>query len=313
MLETKGQYREFCRQEKEMPIFLKDWWLDAIGQDWDVAIVHRGDRIAGVWPYRVEEKINVKLLRDQVLTPYGGPYVSYPHDLKDSKRDNYQHEVIEELLKQLPKTQFVHISALPGLKQVGLFKKSDLRVDVRQTFIMPLEERIDKIFSRLNEDYRRNIRKAEAELVIENEPALLKDLWTYQKSTLSRKGVRMHFSFEQLEKFHNACKEHESTALWVARKDDVVQAILWHIWDDTRAYYLVGSKNPEARNNRAMTLLIWHAIQESKLRDKKCFDFEGSMDPGVEKFFRNFGADRTLYFVLRRNSSLVWWLKEKIV
>ena len=43
------------------------------------------------------------------------------------------------------------------------------------------------------------------------------------------------------------------------------------------------------------------------------FDFEGSMDPGVEKFFRNFGGMRELYLVLRKNESLLWKLKERLV
>jgi lipid II:glycine glycyltransferase (peptidoglycan interpeptide bridge formation enzyme) len=98
----------------------------------------------------------------------------------------------------------------------------------------------------------------------------------------------------------------------VARKAGVVQAILWHVWDNNRAYYLVGSKNPEIKDNRAVTALIWHAIKESNRLGKASFDFEGSMDPGVEHFFRNFGGERTLYMMLRKNTSLLWKLKELV-
>ncbi|MCB0699791.1 MAG: GNAT family N-acetyltransferase [Chitinophagales bacterium] len=308
-MDNKALYRQFCAEEKDMPLFIKDWWLDAVCCDWDVVLVKKGDRIAGAWPYKVEKKMNVTLLRDQVLTPYWGPYVAYPHDLKHSKRDNFQHETITALLEQLPKVQYMYVSLFPGLKQVGLFKDNGLEVNTRQTFIMPLEERIDNVFDKLHEDYRRNVRKAEAELEIEDEPALLKDLWEYQKATLDGKDVRMHFSLEQLQSAFDACKQHDCTALWVARKGGEVQAILWHLWDDKHAYYLVGSKNPASKNNRAMTALIWHAITESKLRDKLSFDFEGSMDPGVEKFFRNFGGNRELYLVIQKNTSLLWKLK----
>lgn len=312
-MNNKEQYRQFCAQEKGMPLFIKDWWLDALCDDWEVAIVKKGDRIAGVWPYRIERKLNVSLLRDQVLTPYWGPYVSYPHDLKESKKDSFQHETITALINELPDVQVVHVSVFPGLKQVGLFNDAGYEVNTRQTFIMPLEERIDEIFNRLHEDYRRNIRKTELELQIEDDPKLLQDLWNYQKATLDSKSVRMHFSFEQMERLFKACHDRDKTALWVARKDDEVQAILWHLWDEEYAYYLVGSKNPEVKNNRAMTALIWHAITESKLMEKKSFDFEGSMDPGVEKFFRNFGGERTLYLVLQKNKSLVWKLKERLL
>src|SRR5690606_32638192 len=105
--------------ESSVPLFLKDWWLDAVCKDWDVAIVHNGDKIAGIWPYAQEQKINVSIIRDQVLTPYMGPYVFYPHDLKPSKRDNFQYETITALLEKMPDAKVWHISTFPGLKQVG--------------------------------------------------------------------------------------------------------------------------------------------------------------------------------------------------
>ncbi|HEY9177176.1 MAG TPA: GNAT family N-acetyltransferase, partial [Flavipsychrobacter sp.] len=167
-------------------------------------------------------------------------------------------------------------------------------------------------FSRLHEDYRRNIRKADKELTISNEPEMLQQLWGFQKATLDKKDVRMHFTQLQLQAIFDACVQHESTALWVARRDGEVQSILWHVWDGMQAYYLVGSNNPAAKDNRSMTALIWHAIKHSKTLGMNGFDFEGSMDPGVEKFFRNFGGKRQLYLVLRKNDSMLWKLKERL-
>lgn len=294
-----------------MPLFLKDWWLDAVCLEWDVAIVKNGDNISGVWPYSIEKKINVTILRDQVLTPYMGPYVFYPHDLKPAKKDNFQHETIRALLEEMPDVKVWHISSFPGLKQVGLFTEYEYKVQVRQTFIMPLHESKDELFNRLHETYRRNIRKAEKELAITNEPEMLHQLWAYQKATLDKKSVRMHFTQMQLQKIYDACAAHDCTALWVARKNGEVQAIVWQVWDDTQSYYIVGSKNPDVNDNLAMTALLWHAIAHSKEIGKKGFDFEGSMDTGVEKFFRNFGGKRQLYLVLRKNDSMLWKLKER--
>lgn len=310
---NKEQYRSFCAEEKSIPLFLKSWWLDALCDDWDVAIVKNGDKISGVWPYRLENKLGVTLLRNQPLTPYLGPYVIYPPDLKESKRDNFQHETISALLDQLPDAKYMHISAFPGMKQLGLFNKAGIDVNVRQTFLMSLHERIDTLFDKLNENYRRNIRKTEIEIDIEDEPEQIKKLWEFQKATLDRKDVSMHFSEELLIRLFEACVIEHCAALWVARKDGEIKAILWHVWDDQCAYYLVGGKNPTTKDNRSMTALIWHAITESKVMDKKVFDFEGSMDPGVEKFFRNFGAERELYMVLQKNTSLLWKIKERIL
>lgn len=309
---NKETYRLFCASGAAVPVFLKDWWLDAVCPDWDVAITKNGDAISGVWPYRVERKINVTILRDQVLTPYMGPYVFYPADLKASKRDSFQHETLTNLLEAMPDVKVWHVSTLPGLKQAGLLTEFEFDIQLRQTFIMPLHEPMEDIFSRLHEDYRRNVRKADKELTITNEPEMLHQLWGYQKSTLDRKQVRTLFTQQQMQTIFEACISHDSAALWVARRDDEIQAIMWHVWDENQAYYLMGSNNPQSKDNRSMTALVWNAIKQSKLMGKSGFDFEGSMDPGVEKFFRNFGGMRELYLVLRKNESLLWKLKERL-
>lgn len=310
---NKELYRQFCQTEQSVPIFLKDWWLDAVCPDWDAVLAKNGDNVSGIWPYRLERKINVSILRDQALTPYMGPYVFYPPDLKRTKRDSFQHDTITALLEALPEVKVWHVSAFPGLKQVGLFAAYDFDVQVRQTFIMPLQDPIEDIFSRLHEDYRRNVRKADKELTITNEPEMLFQLWGYQKATLDRKQVRTLFTQQQMQTIFDACIQHDSAALWVARKEGEIQAMMWHVWDDTKGYYLMGSNNPDSKDSRAMTALLWHAIEHSKTIGKAGFDFEGSMDPGVEKFFRSFGGKRQLYLVLRKNESLLWKLKERLV
>lgn len=307
---SKEKYRQLCQQPNKLPLFLQDWWLDAVCNNWDAAIIYNGDLVAGVWPYITETKAGVSIFRNPALTPYLGPHIFFPHDLKPSKRDNFEYEITEQLLQQIPNHKVWSVALQPSQKHVGLFKAKGFEISPRQTFLMPLQEDIDTIFSRLHEDYRRNIRKADAELQIADEPQSLSQLWEFQKATLDKKDVHMHFSMQQLQKLFDVCQAHNCTTLWTARKDNIIQAILWHIWDEERAYYLVGSKNPAAKDNRAMTALIWKAISESKNRNKTSFDFEGSMDPGVEKFFRNFGGNRELYLSLQKNDSLLWKIKK---
>ena len=311
-MSNKGQYKSICEANPQIPVFLQYWWVDAVCADWDVAIVMNGDNVAGVWPYNKEQKIGVSLRRNPSLTPYLGPHIFFPHDLKESKRENFEHEITTKLLDAMPEAKVWHVALQPGQKQVGLYRANGFEIVPRQTFIMPLQETEEVIFARLHEDYRRNLRKAEAEISIEHQPDMLAKLWEYQKATLDKKDVNMHFSRQQIQALFDACMQRDCTRLWVARKDGVVQAILWHMWDGARAYYLVGSKNPEAKDNRAMTALIWNAIRESKRMGKISFDFEGSMDQGVEKFFRNFGGQRELYLTLQKNESLVWKLKSLI-
>lgn len=311
-MSNKATYKTICETNKAIPVFLQHWWMDAVCKEWDVAITYNGDRVSGVWPYAIERKGNVSIRRSQFLSAYSGPHVFFPHDLKESKRDNFEHEVITALLGQMPTAKVWHLSLQPGLKHAGLLKGAGFDVQVRQTFLMDLQGGTEAVFAKLNEDYRRNIRKAEAELTIADEPACLPQLYEFLKATLNSKDLQVHYTAAQMQQLFDACKANNSTALWVARKGDAVQAIVWEVWDEDCAYYLAGAKNPTEKDNRAMTALLWHAIKAAIQMGRKVFDFEGSMDAGVEKFFRNFGAERELYLTIQKNDSLLWKLKEKL-
>jgi lipid II:glycine glycyltransferase (peptidoglycan interpeptide bridge formation enzyme) len=86
------------------------------------------------------------------------------------------------------------------------------------------------------------------------------------------------------------------------------QAIVWNVWDAGSSYYFMGAKNPKVDNYRAMSALLWHSMRMAKARGNHTFDMEGSMDPGVERFFRNFGGRRELYLVLRKDGHWLWRL-----
>ena len=75
---NKELYIKICQQTKGVPVFEKPWWLDAVCAQWDVVIAKKGAQLTGAWPYPVEKKLGVTLLRTPMLTPYLGPLVFFP-------------------------------------------------------------------------------------------------------------------------------------------------------------------------------------------------------------------------------------------
>lgn len=309
---NKEQYRNICAQKSGLPVFLQHWWLDAVTSDWDVAIARKGDVVTGVWPYATEQKIGVSLLRTPKLTPYIGPHVFFPADLKEVNRDGFEHETISELVKQLPAAKVWYIATQPGLKQVGFFKNEGLQVSVQQTFLIDLKQEEAALFANLKESLRRNIRSADGELEIVNDTTQLHTLFEYQKHTLNSKDVSQAYSYADMQRLMEAAIANNSAALWLAKKGTDIQAMIWNVWDAERSYYFMGAQKPDNDNYKAMPALLWHGIKEAKKRGNTCFDLEGSMDAGVERFFRGFGGRRELYLVLQKNDSLLWKLKQII-
>lgn len=310
---NKDIYRKLCSQQKGIPVFSQPWWLDTVCREWDVAITKRGDHVAGAWPYPVEKKIGVKMVRTPMLTPYLGPLVFPPHDLKESNKDSYEHETVAALIKQIPKAPVWNLAIQPGLKQAGIFKQQKLHSQVQQTFLLELNESEEVLLENMKDAVRRNIRIAESEVTVTNSPEHLKDLYKFQKATLAKKGKSFRYSLKDMKKIMDAALANNSTALWVAKAADKrILAIVWAMWDDTTSYYFMGGQNPEANSYRAMSLLLWQTMKLAKQRGNSIYDLEGSMDEGVERFFRNFGGDRALYIILSKNRSLIWKLKMAI-
>lgn len=286
--------------------------MDAACAEWDVAIAKKGEHITGAWPYPIEKKAGVTLVRTPMLTPYAGPLVFYPTDLKEANRDNFEHETVEALIRQLPDAKVWHLALYPSAKQAGIFKVNGLRAQVQQTFLVDLNQAEETLFSNMKESLRRNIRAAEKEVSIKNDDRHLKDLYQFQDHTLEKKGKRQAWSLGYLSRIMDACLAHNAAALWVAKAGERAQAIVWQVWDEECSYYLVGAQNPEVKSSNTMSLLLWNAMKEAKKKGNSTFDLEGSMDEGVERFFRTFGGQRTLYLVLMKNKSLLWKMKELI-
>jgi len=309
----KDIYKKICSEGLcYVPVFMQPWWLDAVCAGWDVVLARKGDTVTGAWAYPLEQKLRVTLLRNPVMTPYLGPQVFYPKDIKERNQDSFEHETVAELMKQLPDAKVWHLAIQPGMKQAGIFKSHDLLPQVQQTFLIALQADEQALLGNMKESTRRNIRSGEQSLEISNEPALLGELYRFNKATLARKGKQAAYTLKGLQQIMDACIDKDSAALWVAKKNGVLQGIVWHVWDEQCSYYLTGAQNPDADSSNAMAMLLWHAIKAAKKKGHSRFDMEGSMDQGVERFFRSFGGERALYMVLIKNDSLLWKLKQLV-
>jgi hypothetical protein len=307
----KQLFEAICRENPAaIPVFMQCWWLDAVCDDgnWNVALTMKGDQVTGVWPYTLTERVSITMMRTPRLTSYLGPHIFFPPDIKDSNRDSYEFEVIEQLIDALPDADVWHLSIYPGIKQAGLFRRAGLKIEAQQTFLCSLEDTEEVIFDHFKQSLRRNIRSAESEITITNEPGLIPTLYAFQKVRLGEKRVVQHYTDYEMKVLMDACLDNKSGALWVARRGGDILALIWNVWDAERSYYFMGAKNPGIESSDAMSALLWHCIKQAKARGNKMFDFEGSMDAGVERFFRSFGSRRELYLILRRDGHWLWRL-----
>ncbi len=157
----------------------------------------------------------------------------------------------------VPNADVWHLALQPAVKQAGLFKNHKLRPQVQQTFLLGLGASEDALFANMKDTARRNIRQAEKEIIISNEPAQLRELYKFQRATLEGKGkLSWPYNAAYLQKIMDACVAHSACALWVAKKEGATQAIVWQVCvDATCSYYLMGAQNQDSTSYKAMSAL----------------------------------------------------------
>lgn len=98
----KELYRNLCDSEATIPLFSQAWWLDAVaGDNWDVALVKKGNQVIGALPYVVKKKYGFTLLTQPSLTQTLGPWIK-PTQKSYPKKLAYEKDVLGSLQASFP-------------------------------------------------------------------------------------------------------------------------------------------------------------------------------------------------------------------
>ena len=143
------------------------------------------------------------------------------------------------------------------------------------------------------------IRNAERRLEVQRDESAER-LGAMVGSTYGRQRLGVPYEPDVLDRAVAASVARDRGTVLTAVDDaGRVHASLFCVWDDRRAWYLGGGGDPELRSSGAGSLLMWELIKEAA-KHVELFDFEGSMLPGVEHYFRKFGGHQETYFKVTR-------------
>jgi len=310
----KEQYRILCLNEKSIPLFSRDWWLDIVcGEDkWDVLWVEEKGQIQAVMPLYFPYKgvISMPPLT-QTMGPWFAPVSS---DTKYTSVLAHYQTLSKKLIEQLKKytyfLQFFHCSITDWLP----FYWEGYQQTTRYTYLLNDLANPDKLWEEMSQHTRRNIVKAKEKHKITIRKGIQTDEFlSVFKKTFERQGLSPKHE-NILIKAIEECRKREQGDLWGGYDaQGNLHAAVFIVWQESSAYYLAGGGDPAFRESGAHSLLLWEAVQFTADKSDR-FDFEGSMIPGVERFFREFGATQTPYFMISKGNlglSRRVWLKFK--
>lgn len=287
-------------------MFFRAWWLNAVCDgEWDVAMIKKEDELIAVWPYQTERKFGFKIIRNPLLTPYLGPLW-----LSEEKET---HNWIETLWQQIPASDLLQWTCLPNFHQADLFAKKQVQHLQKLTYYIDLKRSEAELWQQLHSTRRNGIRKGGQELSIEQCDLNIEQFISWHKKSFENKNKKYPYSSAFLEKAVSSAVENNACVCFQA-KDNMgkIHGILWLAYDHNTMYYLLSTTADDA-NRGAMALLAWHAILYAKKEGLAVFDFEGSMDPGIARFFQRFGGQKLHYDEFSITYSPLWKLKNKLL
>lgn len=302
MTNNKAKYHDLLQNETSIPIFSRDWWMDAVcGEDnWDVLLVEKNDEIIASMPYYIHKKYGLKAITQPPLTQNNGPWIRQS-TAKYAKRISMQMHLMNALIDQLPPHDYFCQNFSPYITNWLPLYWAGFQQTTRYTYVIEDLNDLENVWKNLLDSTRRAIRKAEKEVVIKNDIGLDK-LIKVNELTFERQKLKVPYSDEFVRNIDNACMVHNARRMFFAEDaQGRIHAVLYIIWDSNTAHGLIGGGNPELRNSGAHRLLMWEAIKFASTISN-VFDFGGSMIDPIEHFFRSFGAIQVPYFQISKMS-----------
>lgn len=303
-----SKYRNFSRSQLDMPIFSKDWYLDAVYEDqWDVIVVERDGKIAASMPYLLKKKAFFKYIAQHFFTQTMGPYIA-----PEFRNINMEMKLMKELIAQLPPFDGFEQNFHHQITNWLPFKWEGFQQTTQYTYIIEDITDVDKVWDGFSSNYRNKIRKAESQLEVVTDRSL-EECYDTIKKTFDRQEIKMPYSLDFLGRFDSRLyMECRNKIFFAQDKEGQIHAVLYLTLGDEFAYLHQAGSNPELRNSGADTYLIWEAIKYASQEEKlKGFDFQGSVLPNVEEMRRKSGAIQKPYFrVWKHNSGMYKILKK---
>ena len=310
---NKQKYREFCKREKDIPIFSKDWWLDSVceANGWDVVLIEKGGQVTASLPYCKTKKAIFDIITMPKLTQTMGVYIKYPPKQKYYKRLSWEKDMMSKLIDSLPKVDMFSQNFDKCITNWLPFYWTGFEQTTRYTYVIE-NITIEELEKNLETDIRRRRRKAFKVGVEVFESDDVEKFYELNSMTFSRQGMSTPYSFEFVKKLYDICKQNDAVKMYFAKNSDgIVIAVNFLVYDENTVYYLMGGIHPDFKDLGGMDVVQFESIKFA-LESGRAFDFEGSMIESIEKYFRSFGAVQKPYFNITKTNSKLLQIRQVV-
>lgn len=289
--------------ESHGSIFNSLEWLSVYPANLEVMGLYKGDRLIAIWNQWRDKKGPVAFLRTPPLMP-GNALVM---DLRSSNVASILSEV-KEIMKSIAayyadlKWTVVSLNFPPEVVDLQPFVWKDFKVVPAYTYRLPLPLNPEAIMERMHHKLRNAIAKSQADGLICKRVFDLSLVRSMVMRSFERKNVKVNVEIMNL--LLNVYASESNSVAFACFDNDKLIAASFCVIDKDKIYYLFGGYDHQSGHRGAGAMCLYQSILFANESGKSIFDFEGSMLPEVERYFRDFGADLTPYYSVNKSGFL---------
>ena len=300
----KELYREFCQSNENIPIFMTDWWMDAVcaGKEWDVLLsIDKNGVTQAALPYLIRKRAWMRYIVMPQQTQIGGIWLR-----EDIANDTDKTATVcQQFAQQLSELGLHYYYQHYAINSVAVEQMQQLGFKIKERVTYRIEDlsNLDKVIASFSKNKKRQLQKA---LSLHAETHMnVEDFYRFHVRCLQEQGKQISYSREFLLVLERKTSRlQQSQILSICNADNEVLAAAFLVWDRHSMYYLIPCYSPTHKDSGASALLVLEAIKLARQKGV-AFDFEGSMIRGVANHYKQFGSTRTVYYSVEKYYK--WW------
>lgn len=290
-------------------IFSESVWLTLMGYPFTVYGCFKGHDLVGGTAV-LESSAHLRTMESPPLTPFQGFLLRDNSRMKATEAHSLEMRTAAALVEML-EARYDHLTLCHHytFQDLRCFyfrafgRPAQYQTMVRCTYVVDLRD-VKRTWAALDDKTRYEIRKAMKNGSVVEESSDFDVFDRMHLRTFQRQGVNRDIPAELLRRMYEQLKSCGRCQLYLAKNaQGATTSGAVAIWDNKRAYYILGASEPEHRNDGSASLTLWTMFERMAERGSPEIDLVGCNSPKRGAFKAGFGGALKPYFVVSLDRS----------
>lgn len=301
--ENRQRYRELCKKEKSICIFLKDYWQDAVCENgqWSAVFYEKDDTILGSLVFCYRKKTRGIEIFQPILTQVSGVWIKSCAKKTTSRRLEYEKEVFTGLILELERLPIINFRQNFTVELTNWlpFYWKGYHQTTRYTYRILDISNAEFAISQFSKTKRRDLNCALKQGLDYKFDLSAQDFYALLVRSYAARGQRLVYSYQQFKRIYDTMYSYDcGKTIYAIDKQGILYAAELIVFDEKCAFDLIGTYDYDMRKSGADTFLVAEMIRYLSEKGIQEFDFEGSMVESIESGYRLYGTEQLPYFMI---------------